>query len=63
MSLAVPCGRNDGTKVPAGKVSATSPVIKVSDRVCWGFLGLLTKISKNLSVSLFLFMLRARVWG
>lgn len=43
---------NGHTKVPVGKVSATGPVTNISKRLCWGFLCVLKKISKNLSLSL-----------
>jgi len=39
-------GGNGRTKVPVGKVSATSPVTNISSRVCWEFLCLLKKYQK-----------------
>ena len=39
-------GGNSCTKVPVGKVSATSPATNISNRVCWGFLHLLKKYQK-----------------
>lgn len=55
-------GGSGHTKVPVGKVSATSPVTNISNRVCWGFLRLLKKYQK-ICLFLFLLMLRARVLG